>query len=121
MLEHDPQKVRQLLRQKILDGYNPTRSIDSKEDHWIDWFVLSEKEFEDIKQQTLKERSHNKPSRKPFMIPFSMDPATRSLLIVLLSDCDEDQLEEIAAALRHRNHDARREDLEGIREKLIHG
>jgi hypothetical protein len=95
--------------------------MDSKEDHWVDWFVLSEEDFEDIKQQALAERSQRKADRKPFVIPFPMDPASRSLLIALLSDCDENKLEEIAAALRRGNHDARREDLEEIRERLIHG
>lgn len=121
MLENNPQKVRQLLREKILQGYSPTRTIDSKEDHWVDWFAISEKDFEDIKQQALAERSQRKPSRKPFVIPFSIDPATRSLMIALLSDCDDNKLEEIAAALRRRNHDTRREDLEEIRERLTHG
>lgn len=119
-MENNPQKVRQLLRKKILNGYSPTRTLDSKEDHWIDWFAISEKNFEDIKQQALAELSQRKASRKPLVIPFPIDPAISSLLIVLLSDCDDNKLEEIAAALRRRNHDTRREDLEEIRERLIH-
>lgn len=119
-MEKNPQKVRQLLRQKILQGYSPTRTIESKEDHWVDWFVLSEKDFEDIKKQALAERSQRKPGRKLFAIPSSLDPATRSLLIAALSNCDKDGLEKIAAELQRRNYDARREDLEKIHERLIH-
>ena len=53
---NDLSEVRKKLREKILQGYDPIRDFESAEDHWVDWLVLPEKEFEELKRAALKER-----------------------------------------------------------------
>ena len=45
----DLDAVKIALRKKILDGYDPSWDLESAEDHWIDWLVLSKEEFTAIK------------------------------------------------------------------------
>ena len=57
----EPVKVKRILRQKILSGYDPMRTPESCEDHWVDWFAIDEEEFDSIRREALAERAANKP------------------------------------------------------------
>ena len=46
----DPSQVREILRLRILDGYDPTQDLESAEDHDVDWLVLSREEFDRLKR-----------------------------------------------------------------------
>jgi alpha-L-arabinofuranosidase len=47
-METNITKVRKILFQKILKGYCPEYSYESAVDHWTNWFVLAEEEFNEI-------------------------------------------------------------------------
>lgn len=45
----NPKAVRELLKQKVAEGFDPDWDLESAEDHDIDWQVLSVEEFAEIK------------------------------------------------------------------------
>ncbi|HUW62788.1 MAG TPA: hypothetical protein VMZ06_17405 [Candidatus Bathyarchaeia archaeon] len=51
-MERNRERVRELLHQRILQGYRPTYTAESAEDFWVDWAVLTEDEFDAIIAQT---------------------------------------------------------------------
>jgi hypothetical protein len=53
----DIKLVKEKLHKRVLNGYNPRRDSESCEDHWADWFVLTEDEFEKIKQDAIEEKN----------------------------------------------------------------
>ena len=55
----DPKILRTLLREKVLAGFDPSwNDCESWEDHWACWGVLSEREFDSIKEAARQERAH---------------------------------------------------------------
>lgn len=55
-MERDPIKVAQELYRRVLAGYLPRYDFESCIDHWCDWLVLSEEEFNRIKERALADR-----------------------------------------------------------------
>ena len=50
------EEVRRLLYERVLRGKDPSRDLESVEDHDVDWLVLDEREFQAIKRQAEKRR-----------------------------------------------------------------
>ena len=55
-MEKDIERVRRVLRMKVVAGYNPLRTSESAEDHWTDWFILTQEEFDRIKAEAAETR-----------------------------------------------------------------
>ena len=120
-MRKDVAEVRTALRKKVLAGYEPERTLESAEDHWMDWFLLGSEEFEEIKRQALADRPSHVRERKPFLSPQRMSVAVRALLGALLATCDTPDLEEAAKTLRRSGLDVHGDDLESLREALRGG
>ncbi|MCP4607263.1 MAG: hypothetical protein GY845_00925 [Planctomycetes bacterium] len=55
-MTRDPEKVRKELRRRVLAGYLPKYELESCIDHDCDWTVITEEEFNEIKELALADR-----------------------------------------------------------------
>jgi hypothetical protein len=61
---NSPGTVKKALRQRILDGYDPSWTLESAEDHWVDWLVLPKREFDTIRSAAIEERKSQRRRRR---------------------------------------------------------
>ena len=88
------------LRERVLEGYHPTRDSESANDHWADWAVLAPEEFEEIKHSALTELAARGPTRKPFDIPLSTPVQVRLILLALFESLPRDDIPRVTRLLR---------------------
>jgi len=64
MYYRNPEAVRRELRVRVLAGYEPSRTIESCEDHATDFFAISAEEFDRIVREAVSAGAMGRPRRE---------------------------------------------------------